>query len=80
MLDRPNRTAYSRAVGLTGVASLPALIGRDAECALVDAIISRLPEAGGALLVRGEVGIGKSALLERGRVSAVAAGALPLRS
>jgi len=78
MLDRPNRTAYSRAVGLTGVASLPALIGRDAECALVDAIISRLPEAGGALLVRGEAGIGKSALLERGRVSAVAAGALPL--
>jgi len=65
-------------VGLTGVATLPALIGRDAECALVDAIISRLPEAGGALLVRGEAGIGKSALLERGRVSAVAAGAEPL--
>ncbi len=44
----------------------------------MDAIISRLPEAGGALLVRGEAGIGKSALLERGRVSAVAAGAEPL--
>jgi DNA-binding CsgD family transcriptional regulator len=73
-----NRTAYSRAVGLTGVPTLPALIGRDAECALVDGIISRLPEAGGALLVRGEAGIGKSALLERGRVTAVAAGAQAL--
>jgi DNA-binding CsgD family transcriptional regulator len=45
---------------------------------LVDAIISRLPEAGGALLVRGEAGIGKSALLERGRAIAVAAGAQAL--
>lgn len=65
-------------MGLAGAATLPPLIGRDAECALVDAIISRLPEAGGALLVRGEAGIGKSALLERGRVSAVAAGAQAL--
>ena len=76
--DPSNRTAYSRPVGLTGAATLPALIGRDAECALVDATIARLPEAGGALLVRGEAGIGKSALLERGRLSAVAAGAQQL--
>ena len=44
----------------------------------MEATISRLPEAGGALLVRGEAGIGKSALLEHGRVNAVAAGAQPL--
>lgn len=38
-------------------------IGRDLECARVDAMVARLPDHGGALVVRGEAGIGKSALL-----------------
>ncbi len=41
------------------------LIGRDAEAVRLDALIDGLPTAGGALIVRGEAGIGKSALLQR---------------
>ena len=61
-----------------GVAALPELIGREAESALVDATMSRLPDGGGALLVRGEAGIGKTALLDRARMRAMAAGAQTL--
>jgi DNA-binding CsgD family transcriptional regulator len=43
------------------------LIGRDAESELLDELIDGLPNAGGALIVRGEAGIGKSALLQRAR-------------
>src|SRR5438128_660963 len=43
------------------------LIGREAECELLDELIDGLPNAGGALIVRGEAGIGKSALLQRAR-------------
>jgi DNA-binding CsgD family transcriptional regulator len=40
------------------------LIGRDREAERLDALIDRLPDSGGALLVSGEPGIGKSALLD----------------
>ncbi len=43
------------------------LIGREAESELLDELIDGLPNAGGALIVRGEAGIGKSALLQRAR-------------
>jgi len=47
------------------------LHGRDAELALVGGLISQLGEgAGGALVVRGEPGIGKSALLAASRAQA----------
>ncbi len=51
------------------------LIGRNDEVALIDAVLDRVPERGGALLIRGEPGIGKSALLDqaRGRASALGA-------
>ncbi len=39
------------------------LIGRDTEAARLDALLDRLPEEGGALVIRGEAGIGKSAML-----------------
>ncbi|MDA0164373.1 LuxR family transcriptional regulator [Solirubrobacter ginsenosidimutans] len=39
------------------------LLGRDAEVARAEALVDRLPGAGGALLVKGAPGIGKSALL-----------------
>jgi DNA-binding CsgD family transcriptional regulator len=50
------------------------LIGRDAEAELIDAVVDQLPDRGGALLLRGEPGIGKSALLQRGRDRAGARG------
>jgi predicted ATPase len=43
------------------------LIGREAETERLDKVIDALPDAGGALIVRGEAGIGKSALLDHVR-------------
>src|SRR2546427_7344825 len=39
------------------------LIGRQAEAARLDALLDRLSEGGGAIVIRGEAGIGKSAML-----------------
>ena len=50
------------------------LIGREAERTRVDAVLDRLHETGGALLVRGEAGIGKSCLLGHARERACALG------
>jgi predicted ATPase len=41
----------------------PLLLGRDRELAKLYALVDRIEEQGGALVVRGEAGIGKSALL-----------------
>src|SRR5260221_8089054 len=54
------------------------LIGRDAEIERLDAVLDRLPERGGSILVRGEPGIGKSALLARARERAGSLGARAL--
>ena len=43
------------------------LIGREAESEVLDAVIDQIHVRGGALIVRGEAGIGKSALLRRAR-------------
>jgi hypothetical protein len=41
------------------------LVGRDAECAAVDQLLQRVRDgASGSLVVRGEAGIGKSAILD----------------
>jgi DNA-binding CsgD family transcriptional regulator len=50
------------------------LIGREAESELIATVVDRLPAGGGALILRGEPGIGKSALLRRARERAEAAG------
>ncbi|HEY2594467.1 MAG TPA: AAA family ATPase, partial [Chloroflexota bacterium] len=50
------------------------MIGREAESRLVDALLDGLADAGGALIVRGEAGIGKSALLAYARARARAGG------
>ncbi|GAB2814218.1 LuxR family transcriptional regulator [Actinocorallia aurea] len=51
------------------------LYGRDGELGVLSGLISRAAGGeGGALLVRGEAGIGKTALLEASRESAVRAG------
>jgi DNA-binding CsgD family transcriptional regulator len=51
------------------------LIGRDDATARLDAVLDHLRAGGGALVVRGEAGIGKSALLDhaRGRASVLGA-------
>lgn len=41
-----------------------ALTGRERELAVIDGLLGHLDEGGGAMLLRGEAGIGKSALLE----------------
>ena len=50
------------------------LIGREAESELIATVVDRLPACGGALVLRGEPGIGKSALLRHARERAEAAG------
>src|SRR5438445_297340 len=55
----------------------PELIEREQESAVLDALVDRLREGGGAVVVRGEAGIGKSVLLQRVRRRAEAQGARP---
>ena len=50
------------------------LVGRDVEAARVDAVLERLAEGGAALLVSGEAGVGKSAMLLYARARADAVG------
>ena len=54
------------------------LIGRDEESEIVDSLVGHVGDAGGSLLIRGEPGIGKSALLERAHRHAATAGAQTL--
>ena len=54
------------------------LIGREDEIARVDALLDLVRDRGGALVVRGEPGIGKSSLLDRARARASSLGARTL--
>jgi DNA-binding CsgD family transcriptional regulator len=56
----------------------PELIEREQESAVLDALVDRLRDGGGAVVVRGEAGIGKSVLLQRMRRRAEAQCARPL--
>ena len=56
----------------------PELIEREQESALLDALVDGLRDGGGAFMVRGEAGIGKSVLLQRVRRRAEAQGVRPL--
>jgi DNA-binding CsgD family transcriptional regulator len=58
----------------TGAEPAAALVGRSAETGRIDAILSRLGGGGDALLILGDPGIGKSALLRHARLRAAAAG------
>jgi DNA-binding CsgD family transcriptional regulator len=57
-----------------------ALFGRDCELALVAAFLDRARTAGAALLLSGEVGAGKTALLHAAAGTAMAAGTRVLRA
>ena len=52
------------------------LVGRDAELDRVHELLEALPTRGGALLLRGEPGVGKTAILTKARQMASAGGAL----
>ena len=54
------------------------LIGRSDELVRVDALLDRVRDRGGALVIRGEPGIGKSTLLDRARGRASSLGARTL--
>ena len=56
------------------------LVGRDVETARVDTMLGRLAEGGEALLVSGEAGVGKSALLDYARARADGLGLRTLSS
>ena len=67
-----------------GVSSLssapPELIGRERETARLDDVLDRLRDRGDALLICGEAGIGKSALLDHARRRASGLGARVLET
>jgi predicted ATPase len=52
----------------------PELIEREQESAVLDALVDRLRDGGGAVVVRGEAGIGKSAFLQQVRRRAASQG------
>ena len=54
------------------------MVGREAELERLDALIDSAPGSGGALVIHGEAGIGKSVLLERARDRAGELGARTL--
>jgi len=58
----------------TGAEPAAELVGRSAETGRIDAVLNRLGRGGDALLIVGDPGIGKSALLHRARLRADAAG------
>lgn len=59
---------------------VPAIVGRDAELAVLDAALVRLAAGiGGVILIEGDAGIGKSALLRHAARAAAVSGADVLR-
>jgi DNA-binding CsgD family transcriptional regulator len=59
---------------VTRSASNGVFVGRASELALLDAQLARVKERGGALVIRGDAGVGKSALLDAARRHAAARG------
>ena len=56
------------------------ILGRDRELGIIGGLVASATTGGGALLIRGDAGIGKSALLERAVEQAAAAGMRVLRT
>ncbi|MGH2909211.1 MAG: AAA family ATPase, partial [Solirubrobacteraceae bacterium] len=67
--------------GLMSVSAVTGLLERDAEIGSLDSLLRRVQAGcGGAIVIEGEAGIGKTALLEHGGASAAAAGMTVLRA
>ncbi|HEY0935375.1 MAG TPA: ATP-binding protein [Trebonia sp.] len=58
----------------------PELVGRDQDLAVIGAFLAKLPARGAALLLSGEPGVGKTALLDAAEETATLAGLRVLRS
>ena len=58
----------------------PALLGREPELAAIDGLLDGIHDRGGSILIRGDAGIGKSALLDEAQARAVARGVAALRT
>ena len=56
------------------------MFGREAEIAMLDKLVARIPEQGGALVLRGDPGIGKTALLTVASTAATSKGVSVLRT
>jgi hypothetical protein len=56
------------------------LVGRDRDLAVIGAFVAELPARGGSLLLRGEPGVGKSALLDAAEAQAETASIRVLRA
>jgi DNA-binding CsgD family transcriptional regulator len=56
------------------------LVGRDRDLAVIGAFVAELPARGGSLLLRGEPGVGKSALLDAAEAQAETANIRVLRA
>ncbi len=56
------------------------ILGRDEELGIIAGLVATAQAGGGALLIHGDAGIGKSALLERAVVLGQAAGMRVLRT
>lgn len=56
------------------------LFGREAETAMLDQLVARIPERGAALVLRGDPGIGKTALLAVASAAASSKGISVLRT
>lgn len=69
---------FSAMMGSARFARVGGLIGRETESKLIDQLLAGLPDGGGALVLRGDPGIGKSALLQAARERARAMGARTL--
>src|SRR5215469_7360510 len=75
MAKRLKRTPLPRPKQREGAprSRVPSLQGRETEIALIDQLLDRIDQGGSTLVISGEPGIGKSALLEAakaGRVNA----------
>jgi DNA-binding CsgD family transcriptional regulator/tetratricopeptide (TPR) repeat protein len=56
------------------------LFGREAEIAILDRLVAQIPELGGALVLRGDPGVGKTALLAVASAAASSKGVSVLRT
>jgi DNA-binding CsgD family transcriptional regulator/tetratricopeptide (TPR) repeat protein len=56
------------------------LFGREAEVAMLDQLVTQIPERGGAMVLRGDPGIGKTALLAAATTAASSKGVSVLRA
>src|SRR4051794_9952051 len=71
---RFRRRRHNARVAIDGPEEQPALYGRDCELSVLDALLGGVRERGDALLVLGEPGIGKSALVAAASATARARG------